>query len=223
MTRLIHAMIIALTGASIYFALPVYAGKVAQPSLHEEEIAKRIGFDRRVLLIAKEAAEDGHVHRLSGYEEGGYQIMTDGLSISVPLDKSKAVLSELRKKLRPVKYAAFIVEENEQVNTARIGIIRDTDRYEILRMMQTNGLGYEISTQDIIDRLKDWEKCSEFDIVGAGNDWLELEFKRLPQDIKSFVQEVQDFCPDAADEGLVGLEELREDLMKNRRLYLYWE
>ena len=187
-----------------------------------EELAKNIKFDREVLVIAKGEGQD-HIGRLIGFDEEGYQIIAPGIAISVPEDKTDHILSSLRKKLLPLKYMAFVVEMNEGLKIDKIGILKGMDQYEILRIMHTDGDEYDISNQDVIDRLKEWEINSPFDILGADGDWVEIEFKILPRDLKAFVEEVRDFCPDAVDQGPGGVAELAKEIKKTKKLFLWWD
>ncbi len=191
-------------------------------SPYAEELAKTIKFNRQVLIIAKEETHE-RIQRLVGYDDDGYQIVAPGIAVSVPEDKSDTVLSELRRKLHPLRYMAFVVEMNTGMKADKIGIIRSSDQYEILRIMHTDGDEYEISNQDVIDRLKEWEKIAHFEIIGADSDWVELEFKKLPPDLKAFAEEVYEFSPDAVDEGPGTVEGLIKEMQKTKRLLLLWE
>jgi len=71
--------------------------------------------------------------------------------------------------------------------------------------------------------LKEWEEYSSFDILGADNDWVELEFKSLPRDLKAFAEEVYDFCPDAVDQGPGSVKGLIKDIIRTKRLFLWWD
>jgi len=187
-----------------------------------EDLAKILKYDRQVLIFAKEET-GGNIHRLVGYDEANYQIIADGISVPVPEERTDRVLESLRKKLAPLHYMAFVVEMNAGIKIDTIGILKGNDQYEILRIMHTDGDEYEITNQDVIDRLKEWEKGSSFDIVGADNDWVELEFKALPKDLKTFVEEVYEFCPDAVDEGPGSTAELARELQQTKRLFLWWD
>ena len=191
-------------------------------SPHAEELAKSVRFDRQVLIAAKEES-GASVYRLVGYDEKDYQIMADGVAVLVPENRTDMVLDSLRRKLSPLKYMAFVVEMNAGIKTDRIGILRGTDQYDILRVMHTDGDDYGISNEDVIERLKDWEKSSPFDIMGADNDWVELEFKTLPKDLKAFVEEVYDFCPDAVDQGPGTIAGLITEIQLTKRLFLWWD
>jgi hypothetical protein len=187
-----------------------------------EELAKSIKFDRQVLIMAKEESGES-IHRLIGYDEKDYQIIADGIAVTVPEDRTDIVLASLRKKLSPLKYMAFVVEVNAGIKTDRIGILKGTDQYDILRVMHTDGDDYDISNSDVIERLKEWEKSSPFDIIGADNDWVEIEFKTLPKDLRAFAEEVYDFCPDTVDQGPGSVGGLIAEIQRTKRLFLWWE
>ena len=196
--------------------------KEAGLSPHEEEIARRIGFDKEVLTLLKEETREP-IHRLTGYDEDGYQIMADGVSVSAPQDKVEQLLAGLKPKLRRKGYMAFIVEMNDGIKTDKIGVLKGIDPYDILRVMQTNGDNDDVSNEDVIAKLREWGKGSPFEIIGAENDWIEIEFKKLPKNLKSFVEDLEDFCPDAVEDGASAEEELVKELQKTRRLHLSWD
>ncbi len=191
-------------------------------SPHAEEVACQIGFDKQVLIIVKEETHE-HIQRLTGYDENGYQIMANGISVDVPEDRSDLILKKLRTRLQPRHYMAFVVAMNDGLEQETIGVIKGADQYDILRIMQTNGEEYEILNEDVMARLKDWEKTFSFEIVGADNDWVEIEFKTLPKDLSAFAEEVYDFCPDAVDQGPGSVSGLVKEMQATRRLFLWWD
>jgi hypothetical protein len=73
----------------------------------------------------------------------------------------------------------------------------------LLLVRGTNGANYDIFTQDILEQLEYWREKSTFSVLGAGYDWVELKFDKLPDDVETFAQEVYDFCPDILDQGVV--------------------
>ena len=198
------------------------AGAPVMLSPYAEEVARIIKFDRQVLVIVKAETQE-HIQRLIGYDENDYQIMAPGIVVSVPRDKTDRVLASLRLKLTPLNYMPFIVEMNAALRTDKIGVIKGPDQHEILRIMHTDGDDYDISHQDVIDRLKEWEKCCPFVIIGAGSNWVELEFKTLPRDLRAFVEEVNDFSPDAVEQGPGSIAELIKEIKRTNRLFLIWE
>jgi hypothetical protein len=204
-------------------AVPVSGEKKpAGLSPHEEEIARRIGFDKEVFTLLKEETREP-IHQLTGYDEDGYQIMADGVSVSAPQDKVEKLLAGLKPKLHKKGYMAFIVEMNDGIKTDKIGVLKGIDPYDILRVMQTNGDNDDVSHEDVIAKLREWEKGSTFEIIGAENDWIEIAFKKLPKNLRSFVEDLEDFCPDAVEGGASVEEELVKEIQKTRRLYLSWD
>jgi len=187
----------------------------------ELNLATQIGFEADVLLLVKEEAKS-HLHRMSGYDGDGYQIMANGIVISVPWSRSDQVLWSLREKLKRRNYMAFQIEINNALKVDRIGIIKGTDQYEILRIMHTNGDDDDVSHEDVIAKLKQWEKRIRFEIVGAENDWVEIEFRTMPQDLKTFAEDVYEFSPETVDEGTGSLAELVKDISATKRLVLWW-
>ena len=213
------ASIAALAGVALFL---IAAAEPVTLSPYAEAVAKIIKFDRQVLIIMKEESGAG-IQRLVGYDEDDYQIIAEGACVSVPEDQTDMVLTALKTRLAPLKYLAFVVEMNAGIKTDKIGVIRGSDPYEIVRIMHTDGDDYDISNEDVIDRLKEWEKISSFDIIGAGNDWVELEFSVLPKDLKAFVNEVYDFCPDAIDQGPGNDNALIKEIQQTKRLFLWWD
>jgi hypothetical protein len=191
-------------------------------SPYAEEVTRIIKFDRQVVIMVKEITHE-RIGRLVGFDAEGYQIIAPGVVVSVPEDKTESYLSLLRQKLQPLHYMAFVVEINSGIKADKIGVLKGTDEYEILRIMHTDGDDYGISNQDVIDWLKELEKKALFTIIGADSDWVEIEFRTLPRDLKAFAAEVYDFCPDAVDEGPGSVDELVKEIKKTNRLFLWWD
>ena len=215
-TRALYAVLIP--GVMLLMAAAVPQNGLSRSELN---LATQIGFEADVLLLVKEEAKS-HLHRMSGYDGDGYQIMANGIVISVPWSRSDQVLWSLREKLKRRNYMAFQIEINNSLKVDRIGIIKGTDQYEILRIMHTNGDDDDVSHEDVIAKLKQWEKRIRFEIVGAENDWVEIEFRTMPQDLKAFAEDVYEFSPETVDEGTGSLAELVKDISATKRLVLWW-
>jgi len=221
-TGRVHTMIVLAAAVLTLLLTGAWGKSPIVLSPHAEEVARQIGFDRQVLIIVKEETHE-HIQRLTGYDENDYQIMVSGISADVPEDRSDQILAKLRARLKPLSYMAFVVAMNEGLKQETIGVIKGADQYDILRIMQTNGDQYDILNEDVVARLKDWEKAFSFDIVGADNDWVEIEFKTLPRDLSAFAEEVYDFCPDAVDQGPGNVSGLAKEIQATRRLFLWWD
>lgn len=210
------------TGATGSAAPAVKSRPTATLSPYAEELIRTLKFDRQVVILVKETTNE-HIQRLIGYDENKFQIIAPGIAVSVPEDKIDHILVLLRKKLVPLHYLPFVVEMNEGLKTDKIGIIKGTDQYEIVRIMHTDGDDYGVSNEDLIGQLQEWEKIAPFNIIGAGSDWVELEFRSLPKDLKAFAEDVYDFSPDAVEQGAGSVEELMKEIRKTNRLFLSWD
>ena len=214
----------ALSAVLLPLALLLLAASHSQGGLSpaEVQLASQIGFEEDILAVVKEESRC-QLHRLSGYDADAYQIMANGIVISVPWNRSDQVLWSIRNRLKPRKYMAFTIEVNYARKVDKIAIIKGTDQYEILRIMHTNGDDDDVSHEEVIAKLQQWEKRSRFEIVGAENDWVEIEFRTMPQDLKAFADDVYEFSPDTVDEGTGSLDELVKDITMTKRLVLWWK
>jgi hypothetical protein len=215
----------ALCALLVIAGVPSAASAAGEPAvvltLHEEQLAVQISFDRDILKIVKQEAAVP-IHRLTGYDENAFQIMVSGLSVQVPHSRAEKVREALRSRLAPFACLVFFAEVDERIKRDRIGIIKGIDQFMILRIMQTSGEEEEVTTDEIIERLREWSRLSPFEIIGAENDWVELEFSVLPKDLKAFAEEVYDLSPDTVDEGTGSIKDLILELRKTKRLVLLW-
>lgn len=188
----------------------------------EEQLAVQIGFEKDILLLVKEAT--GHsLHRLSGYDEDEYQIIANGFVATVVRSRSEQVLWSLRERLTPRKYMIFLIESINALRMDKIAVIKGTDPYDILTIMHTNGDDDDLSHEDVMEKLREWGKHCPFEIIGAENDWVEIEFRIMPRDLKAFVEEVYEFSPDAVGEGTANAARLIKEIGATKRLMLWWE
>ena len=94
----------------------------------------------------------------------------------------------------------------------------------LLTEAETNGDNYDISTEDIIARLKKWQTISSFQIVGPEMDSVTLAFDRLPDNLEAFVKEAVEFCPDLiVDDEEAEIPQLVAMLKKAKMLQLWWD
>jgi len=214
--------IIALCLLAFVAVTPSMAAECS-PALtaHEERLADQVGMDKDVLLMVREEARND-LHRMIGYDENGYQILGAGVVVSVSRGRTDSVLRSLRERLRPRKYLAFLIEINDAIKRDKIGVIRGTDQFDILQVMHTNGEDNDVSHEEVVERLRVWEKKNPFDIIGAENDWVEIQFRKVPSDLKALAEEVSDFSPDAVDEGAGSIADLMKEIAATKRLLLFW-
>ncbi len=101
---------------------------------------------------------------------------------------------------------------------------KDKDMFAPLIEAETNGDNYDISTEDIIARLKKWQKLCSFRISDVDYNTVTLKFDTLPKDIKAFVRDAYDLCPDlVADDEDIELPMLEKQLPKDKTVTLWWD
>ena len=72
------------------------------------------------------------------------------------------------------------------------------------------GANYDVSTDDVVARLRQWETLCTFHVVGAAASWVALQFETLPEKLCAFAEDVYPFCPDTVTQG-VGLARERDN------------
>jgi len=100
----------------------------------------------------------------------------------------------------------------------------DNDMFAPLVEAETNGDNYEVSTKDIIARLKKWQTLCSFRVADVDYKHRHTQVRRAAKDIDAFVQDAYDLCPD-----LVQMDEdtdlvlLKKNLPKTKKLMLWWD
>lgn len=153
--------------------------------------------------------------------EGEILLALDVLSAVVPGEGAFAIVASLQRALRPRGCQALVAAdtgshdwclifdldlleaEKQFEGQSLVVVFRADDPSSLLWVRQTNGVNVEVYTQDVLDRLDEWaERCS-FAMLGAGWDWVELNFDTLPDDLEDFAEEICEFCPDTIDQAIV--------------------
>lgn len=176
-------------------------------SREEKSLAHLVGFDESICDILK-AQSSAQLERLMGIDEQWKPTPADGISISVKDGhEAETLIKAIQTPLRAQGYRAFWSERhapNGGRETHEVAILKTSDEFAMIRLRRSDGGNYDVSTEDIIDRLTDWQQMCTFDVVGASRDWVALVFSKFPEKICAFAEEVYSFCPDSVDQG-VGL------------------
>jgi hypothetical protein len=89
------------------------------------------------------------------------------------------------------------------------GEAKSADDLEIVRLKRSAGGNYDVSAEDVLQRLAMWRCRCDFEVLGAGGSWVAIRFKTLPQNICQFAEEIYEFCPDSVEQGTSCLNENR--------------
>lgn len=108
------------------------------------------------------------------------------------------------------------------VANPQILLVPTTNPYTVVALIQPHAGEHEVGVFEILRFLRKHESLG-WRLIGIGYDTVDLEFARLPDDLKAFAQELYEFCPDLIDQGFPSLAELAKSLRATRRLHLWWD
>jgi len=148
----------------------------------------------------------GPIERLRGYNDEsirGYD--APGLSVVIEHEALEEHLEAARKYLHPQAHAVFWSPRPDRGPSCdELCVLREGDFFAPVRLRNTDGAEQDVLLEDIIEKLQGWRGLCEFEITGAGLDFVSLLFHTLPEDLCAFACEAYAFCPDVIEQG-VGL------------------
>jgi hypothetical protein len=121
-------------------------------------------------------------------------------------------------------YIIYLTDADYRFKRAKqVSLIRTQDQWDVLRLQQTDGINYDITTDSLITLLKQFDKKYSIRVLGAGLDWCEFSIEEEPVDWMALAREVYAICPDVVDQGTGTVEELAREMNANNRLFLWWD
>ena len=72
---------------------------------------------------------------------------------------------------------------------------------EQLRAVGTNGCNVDVTTEDIVAKLQEWDASCSFLIKEIAFDRLTLEFSTLPSDVPALCRQMYALCPDVVEQN----------------------
>jgi hypothetical protein len=186
------------------------------PQPQDLELARQAGFpDSTVSVLFRHGSDLRRLQDVSGRPVAG-------VTVAVPGSRASQAVRALQTTLGGA-HVVFKSEQNFGDGPDRVAVLRSSDRYDALRTMGTNGTNYDIDTDSIITRLREWDRRYGLTLVGAGDDWVELEVGRAPSDWLALAHEIHELCPDVVDQGTETVEALAAELEKSRHIFLWWD
>lgn len=148
-----------------------------------------------------------------------------GLVFKETAVKAEHLLEKLHDNFMAKGYTLFIIDKNFGIDDKPdvMAILKTTDKYEILSKIQTNGINYDIDTDSLLQIIKVLDTKYSLNLVGASGDWCEFKIEKEPTDWLTFANEAYTFCPDIVDQGTGSVEELAEEMKKQKRIFLWWD
>ncbi len=221
----------------------------------EKLLALRLGFDEAVLRIVKSelqkplepfkryiSADDGSEYILSSEDVGLFvrkSLVVELADKYTGMWKPNYVelIHGIRSMIAPFGYLAFLVEPFGHPSLA---VMNTLDQYEIIRVMETRGWDFDFDdkqwlAEDLIEKLRQWEQLCKFNIIGAGNDNIKLEFETLPVGLVAFAEQINHLCweidqiygidSDCREPSEIkkSAEQLAGIMRETHTIYLWWD
>ncbi len=152
-------------------------------------------------------------------------IYLKGLVFGEENSKSFDLVFKLKDQLKQKGYSIFVLENNFNLDNEldRIGVLKTTDKYTVLKQINTDGINYNITNDSLLKIIKQFDDKYSLELIGASGDWCEFIIHKEPNDWLIFAKEVYQVCPDVIDQGAGNLEALAEEMKNSKRLYLWWD
>ncbi|WP_373077133.1 DUF4253 domain-containing protein [Fusobacterium varium] len=189
-------------------------------SSSEEKILNEIGFDKELVIEVKSLIKSDF-KQLPAIDQETGDIKKDKYYNGIYFEKYNDNYIKIKEKLEKNNYRVFLFETNYPEK--HVAIIKGRDKFDILKYRRTDGINYGLGTEDIIDKISEWDKKYEIDIIGCSRDWVLIKLNKLPQNLDEFSKEVYEFCPDIVDQGVGSLENLKKSIKIDKELFLWWD
>ncbi|MCL6457858.1 MAG: DUF4253 domain-containing protein, partial [Gorillibacterium sp.] len=213
------------------------------PSSHSEasEIFAEAGRTDEAVPASTEGAASGalirsfweagrELLRLSGKEPQSFSTLAGGTRRypycqSALTDKrtARAWVDELQARLSEdlVAFIGTTHWENDAASLdAEVVIGKSESSFDILRLAQTDAAQYDLSTEDLIAKLRDLDLRYGIRIYAAESDSIGFELQSVPEDLPALAAELHVFCPSAEIVGHP--EQLAAHLQVTRDIELRW-
>lgn len=179
----------------------------------------------REAVRALERLAGGAATPLVGTDSGGDSLLTEGFAVSVPSARAERLVAAAQPRFLEKGFYLFRSEQHFGIagRSDRVALLPRSDRYEILRLMGTNGWNYDIGPDSIVAWLKALERDHPFVLTGMGFDWVEGRFRSAIGDADALARRFYAFCPDVVDQGTETVDALAQDLEESQRLYCWWD
>ena len=84
------------------------------------------------------------------------------------------------------------------------------DPFALVREAHTSAPNFELTNDQIVEHLKQWQSLCAFHVTSAKGDTVEIQFDSLPKDMNAFARDLYAFCPDLVDQGTGCVHEMVE-------------
>jgi hypothetical protein len=150
---------------------------------------------------ALEQLAGGKATPLVGIDSVGDSVATEGFAVNVPPARAERLVAAAQARFLERGFYLFRSEQHFGIagHPDRVALFPRSDRYEILRLIGTNGWNYNIGPDSVTAWLRTLERDHPFVVTGMGFDWVEGRFTSAIGDA------------------------LARELAESQRLYCWWD
>ena len=189
----------------------------------ETELVNKLDFNIELMKELKNETKSELI-QLPAIDQETADILDEfynGIHSNTTKEKANSIVKKLKEKFRVKGYLVFAFTDEDEAKS--IGVIKGTNDLDILRYRRTDGINHDYENDDIVVKISEWNDKFGLTVIGCGRDWLELEFKKLPNDLDAFAAEVYEFCPDSVDQGVGEVANLKLMIKELNGIWLWWD
>ena len=171
---------------------------------HEEiKICDSLKIDTKIIAKLRNynssKIESFHYSMSSTYEDGNEieinPLLLNGIIFNEENEKSFNLVISLKDFYKELGYSIFVLDNNFGIENQKdkIAILKTTDKIEILKLLQTNGINYDLENKDICKKIEELDKLYNLELIGASGDWCEFIMHKEPQNWLKFSKEMYKF------------------------------
>ena len=185
-----------------FFNLTKTARKTEVLTNDEEELLRALSIDNELGLAIKSRTNNKieklyEVQEFDDYTEdpklrGIKSVINEKVTMPSLYDNVKELQSNFTFK----DYHIFACGNFGSDKDYFIGALKTRDKFECLRIFETNGINYNLETQDIILFFQKWDSQARFSIIDAYIDRVIIQLADFDFDLDTFAKEALEFCPD---------------------------
>ena len=139
-----------------------------------------------------------------------------GIQWSIEPTGPVKLVQQLRAELGKRGLVVFVAERNYGTGPDHVAVVRASDPFDVIAKRITSH-----DQQTRLAKLRAWHAEAAWDLLGAGEDWLEIEFREPLANPDRWVAEITALAP-AAAEGAEARTALKDTLVRTRRALLWW-
>lgn len=83
-------------------------------------------------------------------------------------------------------------------------------KFALVKEKETNGINYYVTTDDIIEKLKQWDSQYGIEISEVEHDRLVVTFPSLPDNLDALAKDIYEFCPDVIEQHFGCMDDMVE-------------